>query len=82
MSATTCSARAAASRSPTRSVCRCCAQIPLEPAVRAGGDDGVPVMVADPETPASQAIAELARALVRTGKPDPAQRMTRRLQVL
>jgi ATP-binding protein involved in chromosome partitioning len=58
------------------------AQIPLEPAVRAGGDDGVPVMVADPETPAAQAIAELARQLVRTGKPDPAQRMTRRLQVL
>jgi ATP-binding protein involved in chromosome partitioning len=58
------------------------AQIPLEPAVRAGGDTGVPVMVTDPESPASQAIAELARQLVRTGKPDPAQRMTRRLQVL
>jgi ATP-binding protein involved in chromosome partitioning len=58
------------------------AQIPLEPAVRAGGDTGVPVMVTDPDSPASQAIAELARQLVRTGKPDPAQRMTRRLQVL
>ncbi len=58
------------------------AQIPLEPAVRAGGDDGVPVLISDPETPASLAIAELARQLVRTGKPDPAQRMTRRLQVL
>ena len=39
-------------------------------------------MVTDPGSPASQAIAELARQLVRTGKPDPAQRMTRRLQVL
>jgi ATP-binding protein involved in chromosome partitioning len=58
------------------------AQIPLEPAVRAGGDTGVPVMVTDPDSHASQAIAELARQLVRTGKPDPAQRMTRRLQVL
>ena len=58
------------------------AQIPLEPGVRAGGDTGVPVMVTDPDSPASQAIAGLARQLVRTGKPDPAQRMTRRLQVL
>ena len=58
------------------------AQIPLEPAVRAGGDTGIPVMVSDSGSPASLAIAELARQLVRTGKPDPAQRMTRRLQVL
>jgi ATP-binding protein involved in chromosome partitioning len=58
------------------------AQIPLEPAVRSGGDEGLPLLVADPETPAAQAITELARQLVRTGKPDPAQRMTRRLQVL
>jgi hypothetical protein len=40
------------------------------------------VLATDTESPAAQAIAELARQLVRTGKPDPAQRMTRRLQVL
>ena len=38
------------------------AQIPLEPAVRAGGDDGVPVMVADPETPAVAGHRRAARA--------------------
>ena len=59
------------------------AQIPLEPAVRAGGDDGVPVMVdrsraRPPRRPSPSSRAQL----VRTGKPDPAQRMTRRLQVL
>ena len=57
-------------------------QIPLEPAVRAGGDEGLPLMVSDPGSPAGQAVAALAHQLVRTAPSDPAQRMTRRLQVL
>jgi len=58
------------------------AQVPLEPAVRAGGDEGVPLMVTDPGSPAGQAFAALAQQLARTTTSDPAQRMTRRLQVL
>jgi ATP-binding protein involved in chromosome partitioning len=58
------------------------AQVPLEPAVRAGGDDGVPLMVTDPGSPAGQAFTALAQQLARTATSDPAQRMTRRLQVL
>jgi ATP-binding protein involved in chromosome partitioning len=58
------------------------AQIPLEPAVRAGGDQGVPLMASDPGSPAGQAFAALASQLARTATSDPAQRMTRRLQVL
>jgi ATP-binding protein involved in chromosome partitioning len=58
------------------------AQIPLEPAVRAGGDEGTPLMVSDPGSPAGQAFTALAQQLVRSAPSDPAQRMTRRLQVL
>ncbi len=57
-------------------------QIPLEPAVRAGGDVGLPLMVSDPGSPAGQAFTALAHQLVRSAPSDPAQRMTRRLQVL
>ena len=39
------------------------AEIPLDPAVRSGGDDGLPVVVADVARPASQALTELARNL-------------------
>ena len=39
------------------------AQIPLDVALRAGGDDGQPVVLADPDSPAAQAIAALARRL-------------------
>jgi ATP-binding protein involved in chromosome partitioning len=58
------------------------AQIPLEPAVRAGGDEGLPIMVSNPESPAAVAIADLARGLARSGTADPVQRMTKRLTVL
>jgi ATP-binding protein involved in chromosome partitioning len=57
-------------------------QVPLEPAVRAGGDTGTPVVVADPQSPAAVAFFELARGLARTGAADPVQRMTKRLTVL
>jgi ATP-binding protein involved in chromosome partitioning len=39
------------------------AQVPLVPAVRAGGDDGVPIVVADPDAPASVAFRGAAEAL-------------------
>jgi ATP-binding protein involved in chromosome partitioning len=58
------------------------AQIPLEPALRSGGDAGTPVVAADPESPAATAIVELARTLARSRNADPAQRMTKRLTVL
>jgi ATP-binding protein involved in chromosome partitioning len=43
------------------------AQIPLVPAVRAGGDEGVPVHVADPDSAAARAFDDLARRIVELG---------------
>jgi ATP-binding protein involved in chromosome partitioning len=42
------------------------ARIPLASAVRAGGDDGVPIVVSDPDAPASVAFREAAAAIART----------------
>ena len=56
-------------------------QVPLEPAVRAGGDVGTPVMVAEPESPAALEIAAIARRISRASV-DPVQRMSKRLNVL
>ena len=39
------------------------AQIPLDVALRAGGDDGQPVVVAEPSSPAAKAITALAQRL-------------------
>ncbi|HEX6330341.1 MAG TPA: Mrp/NBP35 family ATP-binding protein [Actinomycetota bacterium] len=44
------------------------AQVPLVPAVRAGGDAGVPIVVADPESPAAEALRTAARELARAVK--------------
>lgn len=44
------------------------AQIPLMPALREGGDTGTPLVISDPDAPASEALLEAARALVRTTK--------------
>jgi ATP-binding protein involved in chromosome partitioning len=38
-------------------------QIPLEPAVREAGDAGTPIVVADPESPAAQALRSVADRL-------------------
>jgi ATP-binding protein involved in chromosome partitioning len=38
-------------------------RIPLEPAVARAGDEGLPVVAADPESPAAQALLETARAV-------------------
>src|SRR6478672_5554591 len=39
-------------------------QVPLYPPLRKGGDEGRPVVVADPDSPAGQALREAARKLV------------------
>ncbi len=44
------------------------AQIPLVPALRAGGDEGVPIVVSDPDSPAALALSEAAEAVVRATK--------------
>ncbi|MGD8376063.1 MAG: Mrp/NBP35 family ATP-binding protein [Acidobacteriota bacterium] len=38
-------------------------EIPLEPRVRVGGDEGTPITVADPESPVSRAFDRIAAAL-------------------
>ena len=52
------------------------AQVPLEPALREGGDDGTPIVVTDPDSPAGEALRRAARELAQTtrskvGKPLP-----------
>ncbi len=44
------------------------AQVPLMPAVRAGGDSGTPIVVSDPDSPASIALLEAAHAVARATK--------------
>ncbi|MCT9820456.1 Mrp/NBP35 family ATP-binding protein [Microbacterium sp. W1N] len=39
--------------------------VPLSPALRAGGDTGVPVVASDPDDPAARAIISVARAIAR-----------------
>jgi ATP-binding protein involved in chromosome partitioning len=43
------------------------AQIPLDPALREGGDTGRPLVVSDPDAPASKVFAELAATVVAQG---------------
>src|SRR5262249_39323821 len=40
-------------------------QVPLQPNVRTGGDEGQPVVMADPDSPAAQAFANVAGAVAR-----------------
>lgn len=58
------------------------AQVPLEPALREGGDSGVPVMITAPETPAAIAIQELARLLHSMRTQDPIARIKRPLKIV
>jgi ATP-binding protein involved in chromosome partitioning len=44
------------------------AQVPLVPALRAGGDSGAPIVVTDPDHPASVALRESAHAVARATK--------------
>ena len=43
-------------------------QVPLDPELRAGGDDGVPVLTSNPGGPASQALASVADVLLKRGR--------------
>jgi ATP-binding protein involved in chromosome partitioning len=52
------------------------AQVPLMPDLRQGGDEGRPIVVTDPDSPAGQALRDAARAVARStrskvGKPLP-----------
>jgi len=42
-------------------------QVPLEPALRAGGDVGTPIMVSNPESAAAQAFTALAARIAAQG---------------
>jgi ATP-binding protein involved in chromosome partitioning len=44
------------------------AQVPLVPALRAGGDEGVPIVVREPDSDASLALLEAAQAIKRATK--------------
>jgi ATP-binding protein involved in chromosome partitioning len=44
------------------------AQVPLIPALRAGGDTGVPIVISDPDSPASIALFGAADAVVKATK--------------
>ena len=44
------------------------AQIPLVPSLRAGGDTGTPIVISDPDAPASVALREAAGAVARATK--------------
>jgi ATP-binding protein involved in chromosome partitioning len=43
-------------------------QVPLDPRLRAGGDEGLPIVVSEPEAEASRAFATIAGAMVARGK--------------
>ncbi|GAA1427788.1 Mrp/NBP35 family ATP-binding protein [Microlunatus lacustris] len=44
------------------------AQVPLDPQLRAGGDEGTPVVSTAPEQPSAKALADLATGLDRRGR--------------
>jgi ATP-binding protein involved in chromosome partitioning len=44
------------------------AQVPLMPALREGGDTGTPLVISDPDAPASEALREAAHAVARAMK--------------
>jgi ATP-binding protein involved in chromosome partitioning len=43
-------------------------RVPLLPALRQGGDDGVPIVVSQPDAPAGMALVEAARELWRRSR--------------
>ena len=58
------------------------AEIPLEPALREGGDIGVPFTISAPDSPAAVAIRELAERLHGMRTQDPLARIKKPLKVL
>jgi ATP-binding protein involved in chromosome partitioning len=52
------------------------AEVPLQPALRVGGDEGTPIVVTDPDSPAGEALRRAAREIAqatrsKVGKPLP-----------
>jgi ATP-binding protein involved in chromosome partitioning len=39
------------------------AQVPIDPRLRQGGDDGIPLVLSDPDAPASRELAGVAQTL-------------------
>jgi ATP-binding protein involved in chromosome partitioning len=39
------------------------AQVPIDPRLRQGGDDGIPLVLSDPDAPASRGLAAVAQTL-------------------
>jgi ATP-binding protein involved in chromosome partitioning len=58
------------------------AQVPLDPLVVAGGDDGMPVVAAHPEAPSARAIISGAQRLVELVPPAAVETCTARIAVL
>jgi ADP-ribosylglycohydrolase len=58
------------------------AEIPLEPALREGGDSGLPFMISAPDAPAAVAIRTLATRLHGMRTQDPIARIKKPLKVL
>jgi ATP-binding protein involved in chromosome partitioning len=58
------------------------AQVPLDPLVVAGGDDGMPVVAAHPEAPSARAIISGAQRLVELVPPAAVETCTARITVL
>jgi ATP-binding protein involved in chromosome partitioning len=57
-------------------------QVPLEPALREGGDRGLPVVQTAPGSPAAQAIVGIAERIHAARVQDPVSRIRRSLTVL
>jgi ATP-binding protein involved in chromosome partitioning len=43
-------------------------QVPLDPELRAGGDDGRPIVATDPDSEAARVFADMAAAVVAKGR--------------
>jgi len=43
-------------------------EIPLTPALREGGDDGTPIVVSQPDSPAGEALLQTARELAKASR--------------
>jgi ATP-binding protein involved in chromosome partitioning len=56
--------------------------IPIDPAITSGGDDGRPIVVAEPGKPAARAFAAAAHHLVELVPPAADETCTARLAVL
>ncbi|HIE66336.1 MAG TPA: ATP-binding protein [Nitrospiria bacterium] len=40
-------------------------EVPIDPAIREGGDNGVPIIIADPDSPQSKAFVEIAQQMTK-----------------